>query len=402
MKKRIIFRRYPFNTLTIPLLLNIFENSALTAWAEAEVWDAPSTLVPGDIFVFSLMTPFLPVVADEIAAIGKGGGVVIVGGPHLAQDNHELLLEMGAAATSAAPAEASLIPMLQACMDGSIRQTPFWPHQPLTVEDFSAHLPVSSKVATLPPLELMRGCGYACAYCATSGHRRVMRTWPSVVKYLDLLHQRKAVRVNFIVPSALDLVLGDFSPGESLAALFAACSERSIPTIEYGIFPSEIRPETVDDGMVALIRDHVCNRSLTLGLQSGSATRLSEIGRKCDLGRFKGAVDIIIAAGLGVNMDLIVGFPDEDVKEMSHSLQEALELKKRGRIKVQVHRFFPLGNSAWQWRRPSVIDAEKRALLDRLERAGQIRAGWRLNDLQWQQYWNWLCHDHPSWAKRYG
>lgn len=401
MSRKLIIRRYPFNMLTVPLLLNILERSPLSRELELAVWDKAGEVNAGDIVIFSVMTPYIPVVASEIKRFREGGARVLVGGPHADNENHELLLAMGASAVSAAPAETGLIPLIESCLDDRIDDHPFWEYQGATGKQLSEYLPVTSLLTTMPPVELMRGCGYSCTYCATAGHRRVLRERPSIFEYLDVLHDRHARRVNFIVPSALEFYMAPEGTADSLVFLFEACLERSITMIEYGIFPSEIRPETLDEQLVSILKKYVINRSLTLGLQSGSECRLQRVNRRGNIQHVQAAIELVHASGMGVNIDLIVGFPGEDVDEMKESLDLAISMKKRGAVKIQVHRYFPLGGSADQWAMPSELNLEKVNILQELEKRGLIKGGWRQNDLQWRQYWSWLKENHPTWLDRY-
>jgi len=401
MKKKLFFRRNYFNTLTIPYLLNIVENSHLFNEFELVITDEPDSAMSGDLLIYSTMTPFLPELADEMARLSQKGVQIVVGGPHVDFENHELLLEMGAISTSAAPAEKGLIPLLEAYLDGCLCEYPFWPDESISSHELSCCLPLTKLLPTVPPLELMRGCGYSCAFCATSGQLRKIRTWPSIKVYLNCLQERGGRRVNFIVPSALEFKLEGCSVEESLQVLFEECVKNQFKFIEYGIFPSEIRPETVTREKVKILKNYVVNRNLTIGLQSGYKPRLQQGKRDIDDQLIKHAVDTILSAGFGLNLDLIVGFPQEDFEEFSHSIEKAMLFRKYGNIRLQIHRFFPLGNSPWQWAKPSEIDAEKHNVLNRLECNGILSGGWRLNDNQWRKYWDWLEKDHPCWAVKY-
>ena len=401
IRKRLVFRRHYANALTIPLLLNILEGSSLMK--ELDVFIADQAIAAGrnDLVLYSLMTPFLHEHGDEWAALSRQGAQILVGGPHGNEDNHRLLLKMGATAVCAAPAEKALLPLIEAFLYGSLARCPFWPAQESDEGLLSAFLPLSERLVTVPPLELMRGCGYACTFCATAGKRRVIRSLESVEAYLDQLRARGHKRVNFIVPSALDLRLEGGSVAASLDRLLACCRRRNISLVEYGIFPSEIRPETVNAECVDVIRGQVANRSLTLGVQSGSRLRLGQLRRSVDGNALEKAMQTVLAGGFGLNLDLIVGYPDEDEAEFRDSLNHLLALRKKGKVRVQVHRFFPLGNSALEWRLPSQLTPWKYGLLDRLEGQGVITRGWRQNDAQWTAYYSWLSRVHPEWAARY-
>ncbi len=400
-KKRVIFRVHASNALTIPLLVGIVENSLLMKEVDLVVSGIPVVAAPGDLIIYSIMTPFLPKLAAEIARMKELGALVVIGGPHVDHENFELLLRMGATSVSAAKAETDLIPIIETALDGRLPDHPFWPERPISMLDFSAFIPICTRLPTVPPLELMRGCGYSCLFCATSGRKRMIRTWSSIELYLKQLQERGGRRVNFIVPSALDFSMSGLSVEESLLMLFEECRKKEFRHIEFGIFPSEIRPETVTLQKLELLKRYVVNRKLTIGIQSGSQNRLRQLRRFVDQQQLENAIETVRSAGFGLNLDLIVGFPDESMEEFSQSLDMALSLRKSGKTRLQVHRFFPLGNSPWQWLKPSEIDKEKHQRLSLLEGAGEISSGWQINDKQWHSYRDWLIRDYPDWAEKY-
>lgn len=400
-KKKILFRRHYSNALTIPLLLNILEKSVWRNELDLMVSDEISSLSRNDLVIFSLMTPFLHEMASEIRFLADRGVQVVVGGPHVAADNYPLLLRMGAVSASAAPAETGLPAIVAAAISGNLPEHPFWQAESLAAEDWAAFLPYSAQLPTLPPLELMRGCGYCCSFCATAGRNKMIRDLPDILAYLDIVQQQNAHRVNFIVPSALDFFLEGYSVTDSLQILFEQCARRSVSLIEYGIFPSEIRPETVTPDKVAVLKRYVANTRLTLGVQSGAKIRLKSINRSIDDPVLMTAVETIRAGGFGLNIDMIVGFPGENYEEFRESVDFALFLRKSFQVKLQFHRFFPLGNSRWQWKRPAEIDDKKKKVLEKLEGGGVISAAWRHNDAQWQSHWQWLRREYPDWADRY-
>lgn len=400
-KPKVIFRRHFSNALTVPLLLNVVERSCLAREIDIQVRSREEAVGRGDLLIYSLMTPFLHEMADEIGRMKSLGARIVIGGPHVDFENHELLLRLGATSVCASPAESGLIPVLESFLSGKLQEHPFWEAVPDSTVDISSFLPLSLRLPTLPPLELMRGCGYACPFCATSGHRKSLRDWGSIEHYLQELQKRKARRVNFLVPSALEYIAQGRDVESTLQRLFETCRGRGLELIEYGIFPSEIRPETVTDSRIDVLKRFVANKSLTMGLQTGYRVRAAEIGRNCEPQLLESAIDTMRSRGFGVNLDLIVGFPGEDAREFEESLDAATAFTLRSGVRLQVHRFFPLGRSPWQWRKPADLDRDKRERLDQLEGRGTITAGWRINDDQWRKYWDWLESRHPDWASRY-
>ncbi|TFG79728.1 MAG: hypothetical protein E4H23_04905, partial [Chrysiogenales bacterium] len=97
-KKRVAFRIFSGNRLTLPLLLNVWEKNGLDrhfdiffAAAEPGCLSAAQSaaLQASDVCVFSFMTPHLPLFAAEIRSLrlaGKSAPRLAAGGPHVSGD----------------------------------------------------------------------------------------------------------------------------------------------------------------------------------------------------------------------------------------------------------------------------------------------------------------------------
>ncbi len=97
-KRRVFFRIFPGNRLTIPLLLNIWEANGLDRCFEIHMADdAPGRLTfrpgtgsgEGDVFIYSFMTPHLPWIGDEIGYLRSQAARVAIlaaGGPHVSAE----------------------------------------------------------------------------------------------------------------------------------------------------------------------------------------------------------------------------------------------------------------------------------------------------------------------------
>ena len=94
-KKRIAFRVFSGNRLTIPLLLNVWEKNRLDRHFRILAVDGEPGRLTGaqlaalrgsDVCIYSFMTPHLPLIAAEVKALGPAGPtrpLLVAGGPHV-------------------------------------------------------------------------------------------------------------------------------------------------------------------------------------------------------------------------------------------------------------------------------------------------------------------------------
>nr|AGY49595.1 PbtM3 [Planobispora rosea] len=85
-------------------------------------------------------------------------------------------------------------------------------------------------------------------------------------------------------------------------------------------------PESVDLAKLTFMRDLGFDR-VSLGVQSFDETRLRRIGRAHSAGQAVQSVEAAHAAGFdNINIDLIVGFPDQSLEEVEEMIRRALDL----------------------------------------------------------------------------
>ncbi len=401
--RRVFFREFSFNRLSWPLLLNIWEKHGLDQAFDIRICTDPKELAdfgPEDLICYSFMTPHLPLIAAELEALPRPGGLLICGGPQATGDP-ELTARIGFDFVFSGPAEETFLDFGRALESGSLAGLPAL--LPGRNVDFSAYLPVSRHLERLPPLELVRGCRHHCRFCQTGSIEPRSRNLDSVRSWLEILAARRARRVNFINPSGLELP-GSESLGlqvDALPFILECCRELGLPQVEYGIFPSEIRPESLDPEKTDLLARFVSNRSLTIGLQSGLESRLADLGRGHGLQDVMEAVELANSRGFKVNLDLILALPEETRAERLENLDLLRQIKHRRAVRIQVHHFFPLAGSAFADRMPSFLEESEKNEWYELERSGLITGWWRSGELEAHAYLEWLAGSLPDVHRRF-
>jgi B12-binding domain/radical SAM domain protein len=248
--------------------------------------------------------------------------------------------------------------------------------------DLDAAPPWATRAGRLGPLELTRGCVWACRFCHTPflfKARWRHRSLPAVRAAVEELARRRAFDVRFLTPSALSYGAAGEAPDlDAVEALLATTREAIGPEgrVFFGTFPSELRPEHVSPRALALVRRYCHNRAVILGGQSGSDRLLEAMGRGHDAAAVERAARLAVEAGLQPSVDLIFGFPGEEEADRAATRALAVRLADLG-AKVHAHAFMPLPGTPWSAAVPPPLDAETRRLLERLASRGRAHGAWK-------------------------
>jgi B12-binding domain/radical SAM domain protein len=383
---KILLRQTPGNKFTIPLLLNLLEKEHIDQKIPVEVASSQKQFIntarTADriIAVYSFMTPHLPEVWREIRLVRKLFKKVflLAGGPHPTGAPEETLaMDFDTVVTGAG--EHTFADTIRRIMDRDCRRSEIVAESSHAALDDG--LPVSNRLPFIPPLEIMRGCFYRCAFCQT-GHlqKPVYRSEQSIRRYLKILQRRNFLyRTGFICPSGLEY--GATKPGViqlgRLEHLLQTAKSIGIRYLEYGIFPSEIHPGTMNREALALIRKYCSNRKLTLGAQTGAPGLLRQLRRGHRMEETESAVRYAIEAGFLPILDIIIGFPGETENDRLHTLQWIRSMHSRYGTRVQMHYFIPLSGTRLYSMLPTVPGQKSGEILDSFYRGGLCTNWWR-------------------------
>jgi B12-binding domain/radical SAM domain protein len=348
------FRRTPYNTFTLPVLFNTLEQGGWDRYFDFRVIADIRSLanmereIPPGILAYSFMTSQMPRVLNEIARLRKRPEekpLLLAGGTHV-KGNPEQTLRMGFDAAAAGPGEILLPRICRILLEDPDRLRGIF--RAGSEVDLDKSLPVSRTISLIPPLEITRGCHYRCRYCQTGSQRAVHRSPESVEAYLEALSRREYIfRVGYICPSGFEY--GAVRPGhpvpEAIEDLLRRTREKGFHHVEFGIFPSEVRPETVTPRLLNLIRRICSNRKLCIGAQTGSDKQLRFLRRGHSLEAVHQAAAYTQESGLTPVIDFILGIPGETGRDQENVLQLMKQLNTRYKARNQVHYFLPLAGT---------------------------------------------------------
>lgn len=411
-KRRIIFRISEFNRLSYPILLNVWEKEGLDTPFEIQLQTdplTPSHMQAGDVVLFSFMTSVLPDIHREIEAIRSSGVadlLLVGGGPHITGEQ-ELSRKIGLDTLFIGPAEQTFKQFGLDLLDNHPIPPVYQDSTPTDIHTqataFNRYIPVSRYTETIPPLEIMRGCYWHCKYCTTPSSHVHFRTLDSIELFLQEMKKRDHIRVNVISPSAMEY---GAPKGRKIAlnhieALLNLIASYQFRFTEYGIFPSEVRPDTVTPEGMSLLKKFVINKSITIGAQSALDERLKELHRGHNVADIVHALEIANANGFLVNLDFIVGYPDETPEERLYLVEFIKTLTRRFRIRTHLHHFIPLSGSPYAFRFPGFMSTTEKEPLFQLKKAGITSDGWITNEIQAQEYFSWLKNHFPAFYQQY-
>ena len=249
--------------------------------------------------------------------------------------------------------------------------------------DINHYYPISGLFSKYGPIEITRGCPYACRYCQVPhlfGVKQRHRSIESILNCVKKIKKHEVPYLRFITPNAFTYgsESGRDINYEKLDSLLSGV--RSVVgekgKIFFGSFPSEGRPEHVNPETVRIVKEYADNDNLIIGAQSGSQRVLDFIRRGHDIESVYKAVETTRQAGLKVNVDFIFGLPNETDEDLLLTLKVIKDLHRSG-AKIHAHTFIPLPQTPFQNDKSAEMNPALRKEIDRLCSNGIIYGLWR-------------------------
>jgi B12-binding domain/radical SAM domain protein len=329
------------------------------------------------IMIYSFATQQAPSIFQEIACC-KTRSVFIAGGPHPTAKPEETLRSFDyVVAGEGEETLPELIDVLQNNGDvSSVKGIAYKNGNDIVVTEKRDHVdldnyPPFDPDIMLNPIEITRGCPFACAYCQTPqlfGHNMRHRSIDMISRYAKFLGD-----VRFTSPNAFAYGSDGVHPRiEKIESLLSALSPANI---FFGTFPSEVRPEFINDRILELIQDHCKNTTINMGGQSGSQRMLT------NMRRIHTVEDIIIGAekcidhGFTPVVDFIFGLPDETEEDQLDTLNLIKWLTGKGG-KVHSHYFMPLPGTPFENSMPAPLSIKVKKVMGELALLGKTTGVW--------------------------
>ncbi len=220
-------------------------------------------------------------------------------------------------------------------------------------------------------IEITRGCPFNCAYCSTPqlfGHTMRHRSIDIISKYAKFLGD-----VRFTSPNAFAYGSDGIHPRiEKIEALLHALSGSRI---FFGTFPSEVRPDFINDRVLELVSDYCANTTINMGGQSGSRRMLDRIKRGHTVEDIITGAEKCLQHGFTPVVDFIFGLPGETEDDQLDTLKLIKWLTAKGG-KVHSHYFMPLPGTTLENSEPAPLSNEVRRTIGKLALHGKATGVW--------------------------
>ncbi|XRO75501.1 TIGR04013 family B12-binding domain/radical SAM domain-containing protein [Methanocaldococcus sp. 28A] len=228
--------------------------------------------------------------------------------------------------------------------------------------DLNKYPPFPVKHNKFGHIEITRGCPYGCFFCQTPrifGKNVRHRSVENICKYVEIMAERDLKDIRFITPNAFAYGSKDGKTLniDKIEKLLENIREilNKDGRIFFGTFPSEVRPEHVNDETIDLILKYADNKSLVVGAQSGSQRILDLCHRGHTVEDIYNAVTTAIKKGINVNLDFIFGLPGETEEDIERTIKVMKDLIKMG-AKIHAHTFMPLPQTPFAKANPGIVD----------------------------------------------
>ena len=216
---------------------------------------------------------------------------------------------------------------------------------PLDLDDYP---PFAVKHKKFGPIEISRGCSFACRFCQTSflfGASIRHRSVENICKYVKIMNTENMKYIRFTAPNVLAYGSNDGKKPNLPELKRLLSGVRNIignkKDIFIGSFPSEARPEQVTPECLRIILKYANNDNLIIGAQSGSQRMLDLCHRGHTVKDVFRAVRLTTEAGLEANVDFIFGLPGETKEDVRLTLEVMSRLVDMG-ARIHAHAFMPL------------------------------------------------------------
>lgn len=311
-------------------------------------------VVVGITFMTTQIDNILRLVPKVKKALPKA--LLIAGGPHATGDPYGTLTKLGFDLVIYGEGEETVIELLTTIGNSDyykICGTAFLEGDRIVIKkrdpiNLDLYPPFPYWRNRFNPIEIMRGCSSACYFCQVNylfGSPRY-RSIDTIVNYSKMKLERGLKDLRFISPNAFGYGSPDgIKPvGDKLLELLQKLRRTAdiySGKIFFGTFPSEVRPDAIEEDLAKEVRKLVDNKRIIIGAQSGSSIVLKKINRKHNVEDILIATEILLRNRFEVDIDFILGFSfenDEDIRETVKLIEKLTQLGAR----IHLHTFIPL------------------------------------------------------------
>jgi radical SAM superfamily enzyme YgiQ (UPF0313 family) len=187
------------------------------------------------------------------------------------------------------------------------------------------------------PLELGRGCPFACVFCSTNDffRRRFRLKSPA-----HLLNQMTLIEQSYGV-TRFDLIHDMFTVDRHKVVDFC---EALLSSGNKFTWSCSARTDFVDDDLLRLMFDAGC-RGIFFGIESGSPRMQRIIDKRLDLPEAARTVESCGKYGIPITISMINGFPEEEPEDLRASVNFIMDCVRFDHVTSQLNILAPLAET---------------------------------------------------------
>jgi len=175
------------------------------------------------------------------------------------------------------------------------------------------HLYPYMKACQYIPLELGRGCPFACTFCSTNDffRRRFRLKTPA-----HMISEMRRAKETYGIPQ-FDLVHDMFTVDRKRVVAFC---EELLSCPEKFFWGCSARTDCIDDDLIALMAKAGC-RGIFFGIETGSARMQKIVDKGLDLAEAKARIKSTDKRKIKTAVSLITGFPEETMEDLRDTVE---------------------------------------------------------------------------------
>lgn len=231
---------------------------------------------------------------------------------------------------------------------------------------------ISFKHRLFGPIEISRGCPFNCKFCQYGNFFTEMKhkSVNTIVETIKKAVEVKYDKVWLLSPNSFAYGSENLIPNpKKIEELLYQLSQiENLKEIYFGTFPSEVRPDFVNQEVLDACKPYIANRYFTIGAQSASNRLLDYCNRGHTFEDVLEAVDLLKENGFESHLDFIFGLPTENSEDIEHNLEFFKFVLKNDHIKIHTHAFMPLPGSKFEKETPGVVSKDLLKIIGHLVR----------------------------------
>ena len=187
------------------------------------------------------------------------------------------------------------------------------------------------------PLELGRGCPFACTFCSTNDFFRRsfrLKSPARVIEQMRIIHRTYG-------NTRFELIHDMFTVDRKRVVEFC---EALLASGEPFQWHCSARTDCVDDELIALMARAGC-AGMFFGIETGSARLQRLIDKNLDLREAASRVACADRHGIDTTVSLITGFPDETKKDLRETVDFLMDAARFDAARLQLHLLAPLAGT---------------------------------------------------------